>query len=116
MPSKNLHDEPFDDCTITKLEIFEDYAQAWIPTFVMQKIPTICIFDLFAGTGYDVNGTPGSPIRILKKIGEHIGHIYANKVRIKLYLNEYEPNKLKQEKFNQLKAACEKHLSDNKSV
>ena len=38
---------------IAKLEIFEDYAQAWIPTFVMQAKPVICIFDFFAGTGYD---------------------------------------------------------------
>ena len=116
MPSKNLHEEPFDDCTITKLEIFEDYAQAWIPTFVMQKVPTICIFDFFAGTGYDLKKIPGSPIRILKKIGDHIGHIYANGVQIKLYLNEYEPNKSKQQKFIKLKSACEEFLSDNKSV
>ena len=66
--SKNLHEKPFDDTTIAKLEIFEDYAQAWIPTFVMAGDPEICIFDFFAGTGYDINGIPGSPIRILKKI------------------------------------------------
>lgn len=36
MPYKDLHSEPFDETTITKLEIFEDYAEAWIPTFVMQ--------------------------------------------------------------------------------
>lgn len=53
MASKNLHNEPFDESTIAKLEIFEDYAQAWIPTFVMQAKPVICIFDFFAGTGYD---------------------------------------------------------------
>ena len=49
MPIKNLHDEPFDESTIAKLEIFEDYAQAWIPTFVMQAASTICIFDFFCG-------------------------------------------------------------------
>ncbi len=65
MSIKNLHDKPFDESTIAKLEIFEDYAQAWIPTFVMQGIPTICIFDFFAGTGYDKNEIAGSPIRIL---------------------------------------------------
>lgn len=47
MPYKDLHEDPFDESTIAKLEIFEDYAQAWIPTFVMQGIPTICIFDFF---------------------------------------------------------------------
>lgn len=67
MPIKDLHEKPFDESTIAKLEIFEDYAQAWIPTFVMQNTATICIFDFFAGTGYDKNGVPGSPIRILQK-------------------------------------------------
>lgn len=71
--SKNLHEKPFDETTIAKLEIFEDYAQALIPTFVMSGDPDICIFDFFAGTGYDKNGVPGSPIRILKKIQEQVG-------------------------------------------
>ena len=37
MATIDLHSKPFDESTITKLEIFEDYAKAWIPTFVMQK-------------------------------------------------------------------------------
>jgi hypothetical protein len=37
--SKNLHEKPFEETTIAKLEIFEDYAQAWIPTFVMYGAP-----------------------------------------------------------------------------
>jgi len=64
MPIKNLHNEPFDESIIAKLGIFEDYAQAWIPTFVMRNTSTICIFDFFAGTGYDINRVAGSPIRI----------------------------------------------------
>lgn len=39
MAYKDLHEEPFDDSTIAKLEIFEDYAKAWIPTFVMNGLP-----------------------------------------------------------------------------
>jgi hypothetical protein len=65
MGAKNLHSEPFDKGTITKLEIFEDYAQAWIPTFVMSGVPEIHIFDFFSGPGYDSEHIPGSPIRIL---------------------------------------------------
>ena len=38
----------FDSGTITKLEIFEDYAQAWIPTFLPQAhFSEIHIFDFF---------------------------------------------------------------------
>src|ERR1700741_3236166 len=99
MGYKDLHDEPFDDSTIAKLEIFEDYAQAWLPTFIMQGMPTLCVFDFFSGTGYDKNGVAGSPIRILQKIKEQIGHVYQKKTKIKVFLNEYEPNKTEQKKF-----------------
>ncbi len=116
MAYKDLHDEPFDEGTITKLEIFQDYAQAWIPTFVMSGFPTICIFDFFAGTGYDKNGIEGSPIRILQKIKDQIGHIYQKKVKIKVYFNEFQPNNKEQTKFETLQQACEDFLNENKSV
>jgi len=116
MAYKDLHDEPFDEGTIAKLEIFEDYAQAWIPTFVMQASPTICIFDFFAGNGYDKNGVPGSSIRILEKIKEQIGNIYQKKVKIKFYINEFEPSKKEQKKFIQLQNSCVEYLNLNKNV
>lgn len=111
MSIKNLHDKPFDESTIAKLEIFEDYAQAWIPTFVMQGIPTICIFDFFAGTGFDKNGIAGSPIRILQKIKEQVIPIFQKKVKVKVYLNEFDKNK-----FELLKKACSNYLAENDHV
>jgi three-Cys-motif partner protein len=111
MTVKNLHDKPFDESTIAKLEIFEDYAQAWIPTFVMQGISAICIFDFFAGTGYDKNGIAGSPIRILEKIKEQVIPIFQRKVKIKVYLNEFD-----QSKFELLKKACFEYLTKNDHV
>lgn len=111
MSIKNLHDKPFDESTIAKLEIFEDYAQAWIPTFVMQGIPTICIFDFFAGTGYDKNGVAGSPIRILEKIKEQIDNIFQKNVKIKVYFNEFN-----KKKFEILKQSCEGYLEKNKDI
>lgn len=113
MASKNLHSKPFDEETIFKLEIFENYAQEWLPTFIMQGIPHLYIFDFFAGTGYDVAGIPGSPIRILNKIKEQRGHIFQKNVHITLFLNEYEPGKKMQEKFELLKAACQTFESEN---
>lgn len=88
MAYKDLHDEPFDSGTLAKLEIFEDYAKAWIPTFVMQRFPMICNYNFFAGTGYDKNGQEGSPIRILNKIKEQVGNIFKFKVKVRLYLND----------------------------
>ena len=116
MAYKDLQEEPFDESTIAKLEIFEDYAQAWIPTFVMQGVPTICIFDFFAGTGYDKNGIAGSPIRILEKIREQIGHIFQKKVKVRFYLNEFEPLKKEQKKFELLQSACFEYLEVHKDV
>lgn len=116
MSAKDLHDDPFDEGTIAKLEIFEDYAQAWIPTFVMQKISQICIYDLFAGTGYDINGISGSPIRILEKIKEQAGYIFQNKVKIKLYLNEFQPYRVSQVKYELLKKACSEYFDKNKNL
>ncbi len=116
MASKNLHDKPFSEETIMKLEIFEDYAQAWLPTFIMQKTPVIQIFDFFAGTGYDKLGIAGSPIRLLNRILEQRGHIFNNNVKINIFLNEFEPNKKEQEKFAILKKSCDEFMDCNPSL
>lgn len=109
--SKNLHEKPFDETTIAKLEIFEDYARAWIPTFVMFGDPVICIFDFFAGTGYDKNGIPGSPIRILRKLQEQITPIFQKKVKVRVFFNELDTKKCEQ-----LSTACTDFLKDYPEV
>jgi len=111
MPSKDLHDKPFDDSTIAKLEIFEAYVEAWLPTFVMLGLPVISIIDFFAGTGYDTNGVPGSPIRILRVIKKFVDKIRLKDTKVEVYLNEF-----KKSKFNTLKDACDKYLNDNPDV
>lgn len=116
MAIRDLHDKPFDQGTIAKLEIFEDYAQAWIPTFVMSGRAKICIFDFFAGTGYDINNTPGSPIRILQKVKMHLLHIFQKGVKVHIFLNEYEPLKKTQRKFDLLRKACAEYLEINKDI
>lgn len=65
---KDIHEDIFDEATITKLEIFEAYAQAWLPVFLYSPhFKKIHIFDFFAGSGHDPLHTPGSPLRFLKK-------------------------------------------------
>jgi three-Cys-motif partner protein len=113
MGYKDLHNKPFDAGTIAKLEIFEDYAQAWIPTFVMQSAPEIHIFDFFSGPGYDSNCVPGSPIRIIQKINDHLGNILQKKTKVVLHLNEFEPTKKAQEKFDLLKESCAVFIEQN---
>lgn len=116
MARKDLHENPFDETTIAKLEIFEDYAQAWLPTFIMSGTKEICIFDFFAGTGYDKNGIEGSPIRILNQVKQQLKNIFQKEVKVKIYFNEYQPEKREQVKFNLLKDACEEYLKQNKDV
>ncbi|MDD4847168.1 MAG: three-Cys-motif partner protein TcmP [Bacteroidales bacterium] len=102
MPIKDLHAKPFDDGTITKLEIFENYAKEWIPTFVMSDYyREVWIFDFFAGTGYDIKGVAGSPIRILKQIKGQVGNIFKTQTKVNICFNE-----LDKDKFNSLKQSC----------
>jgi three-Cys-motif partner protein len=111
MGKKDLHKKPFDESTVAKLEIFEDYTLAWIPVFVMAGVPTINIFDFFAGTGYDLNGVAGSPIRILNGIKKHIGLFFKMKCKVILHFNEYD-----KEKFALLKSSCDDFLQNNNGV
>ena len=107
MARKNINNEPFDESTLAKLDIFEDYAEAWIPTFVMSRYKHICIFDFFAGSGYDSIGRPGSPIRILKQIRKFIEHVFKKGTIITVYFNEFE-----EKKFQELQKACSEYFTE----
>ncbi|QNF32196.1 three-Cys-motif partner protein TcmP [Adhaeribacter swui] len=111
MPGINLHNKPFDESTLAKLEIFEKYAEAWLPVFCHKPGRTICIFDFFAGTGYDKNNVPGSPIRILKVVKEFLEIIFKNTITVKVYLNEYNAAK-----YDLLKASWETYLDSNRDL
>ena len=109
MTAKNLHDHPFDEGTITKLEIFESYVKEWLPTFVMsypQK--DLWIFDYFAGTGYDIKGVAGSPIRLLQQVKEQAGNIFNKKCKLNICLNEYSKSK-----FGAMRHSCEAFVAND---
>ncbi|RYG52080.1 MAG: three-Cys-motif partner protein TcmP, partial [Chitinophagaceae bacterium] len=90
------------------------YTEAWLPTFVMAKRQKICIFDFFAGTGYDKNGVAGSPIRVLRQISHQKVNILQNGTRVHLFLNGYDTKKQKrQEKFELLQQACAEYLGQD---
>lgn len=117
MATKDLFDEPFDHGTLVKLEIFEHYAEAWIPTFVMSRRPQICIFDFFAGAGYDKNNVPGSPIRILTQVNKQLHNILKNGSQVRIFLNSYDDKKREREtKFHSLKNACSEYLMNHKDL
>jgi len=66
MASDDFHDRPFDEGTLTKLQIFELYTREWLPVFLARPRPDgrraeIHIFDFFAGPGADSRGRTGKP-------------------------------------------------------
>lgn len=70
----DFHDKPFDEGTLSKLELFEKYAREWIPVFVSRADPPVSeihIFDFFAGPGGDSTGKSGSPLRLLKQLADY---------------------------------------------
>lgn len=112
MGYKDLHIKPFDEGTLTKLNIFEDYAESWIPTFVMsERVSEVHIFDFFAGPGYDLNGVPGSPLRILKKINDQLGNFFKSGTRVTFHLNEYDG-----QKYSLLKKNCESFIHNHSKL
>ena len=66
MPILDHHREQFDAGTQTKLEIFENYLEAWLPTFIQWVgCKQVHICDFFAGPGRDKAGNRGSPLIII---------------------------------------------------
>lgn len=91
MPGKDLFRKPFDEGTLVKLQLFEDYFKEWLPVFLAN--PTwkeIQIFDLFSGEGKDIDGTFGSPLRILSVLNDNKILIQKSKVKIRVVINEFD--------------------------
>lgn len=94
MARKDLHEKPFDEATLTKLDIFERYLEAWLPTFLYGPFQgEIQIWDFFAGQGYDVVGQKGSAIRIMDVLKTFETDILKARKNVKVILNEFEKDK-----------------------
>lgn len=95
MPSKDLHQEPFDEATITKLDIFSHYFEDWLPVF-FKKFKRILVCDFFAGPGKDTQGRPGSPLRVLQTVKKFQKQIITNRMQVRIILNELDKAKFEQ--------------------
>ncbi len=96
MPGKNLFDKPFDDGTKSKLEIFKQYFEEWLPVFVSGKTifwKNVQVFDFFAGMGEDKAGNNGSPLIILNIANSLSQYTKNNKIKLQLNFNEKELDK-----------------------
>ena len=94
MPIIDLHRSEFDAGTQTKLEIFEKYLEAWLPTFINSpRCESVNICDFFAGPGKDPNGNPGSPLIIIDVINRFADSIKKKRLKINILFNELDYNK-----------------------
>ena len=103
MSSDDFHDKPFDEGTLTKLQIFELYAREWFPVFLAPEKPwrdAIHVFDFFAGPGTDCNNVHGSPLRLLRQLREYQSSEGWSKVRIHVHFYDEDPDKIAQLKEN----------------
>ena len=97
MPGDDFHDKPFDEGTLTKLQIFELYTKEWLPVFLSSEKPwppAVHIFDFFAGPGTDSTNEPGSPLRLLRQLRECQGFAGWDKVRIHVHFFDEAPEKI----------------------
>lgn len=90
------HKNSFDEGTLTKLDIFQAYAQSWLSILsVTTRMPVkdLWIWDFFAGPGKSINSQPGSPIRILKIIEEQSDRLIDNNRIVHVRFNEIDKTK-----------------------
>lgn len=93
--SSQFFDEPFDDETILKLDIYKDYFNEWLPVFLVTSKPRtrkINIFDFFSGAGSDSKGIKGSPLIALEAIltERYLNAIEDKKLEVNFFFNDFE--------------------------
>ncbi|MCC5838828.1 MAG: three-Cys-motif partner protein TcmP [Opitutales bacterium] len=90
MPRAEIDDKPFNEATLTKLELFERYAREWLPVFLSEhsRFTEINICDFFCGSGTDSNGTAGSALRMLAVIREFDSLISARQARVRVFCSD----------------------------
>ncbi len=95
MAKPGFHDKPFDEATLTKLELFKLYAREWLPVFLSKSFkPDVHLFDFFAGPGTDSVGVHGSPLRLLKQVQDYADLARTSGVRVHVHLFDADPLKI----------------------
>jgi three-Cys-motif partner protein len=93
MATDDFHDKPFDEGTLTKLQIFELYSREWLPVFLsssQQAWTEIHLFDFFAGPGTDSAGEFGSPLRLLRQLESYRQSCVAGWTRTRIHVHFFD--------------------------
>jgi len=105
MAKTDFHDSPFDEGTLTKLDIFEFYLREWLPVFLAStkySWQELHVFDFFAGPGTDPKGQLGSPLRTLKQLDSYSQRQLPawKRLRIHVHFFDRDPDKIAQLETN----------------
>lgn len=98
--AKNINKDIYTEETLLKLDIFRECFREWFPVFLNNPyITSIFIYDFFAGSGTDIEGTFGSPLILLEESkgneNKHCLHFIKNKQKIAFAFNEVQKRKAK---------------------
>lgn len=99
----DFHIKPFDEGTIVKLEMFQLYAREWFPVFLSRietNWPNVHVFDFFSGPGKDVEGTAGSPVRIVREALECRHQLASGKLKLQFHFSDADERKTRELKSN----------------
>lgn len=111
--TKDINSSVFTPETQLKLQIFRDCFKEWFPVFANAEYPQcLYIYDFFAGSGYDSENEPGSPIILLEEASAHCPTIKNKNKIVHFTFNELDPEKyelLNQNTLDHIERCKEKH-------
>lgn len=84
----SFFDQPFDDETKIKLNIYRAYLREWLPVWIKDGRLKINLFDFFAGKGQDNIKTSGSPLIAIEEAKFFSEEIRNKNLPVKLLFNE----------------------------
>jgi three-Cys-motif partner protein len=99
MPRPDINAKPFDEGTLTKLEVFQLYVREWLPVFLArEKIvwSQVHLFDFFCGSGTDSKGISGSPLRILEELQKQPAWLARRDVSTTVHFFDDKPEKIQE--------------------
>lgn len=106
MHRKDINKSEFTEETKLKLDLFRECYREWFPVFVHNHyIENVYVYDMFAGSGKDSVGNPGSPIILFQESRgdkkQHCKSLLENKTPcVKFAFNEYDQSKIEELKAN----------------
>jgi three-Cys-motif partner protein len=100
--ARDLHEKPFQEHTLNKLQLFFDHARAWLSVLVRAHDPKkrmpkkLGIYDFFCGPGRDEHGQDGSPLLIMRALSQFRDDIKQRRLDVSVLFNDVDAEKVEQ--------------------